>query len=272
MNLIIAALIVFVCVGIAIGAMLTVRRTAPDGVFVMDADRASAIFGFLATALSILLAFVIFLALETYSGAKADALEEADAVLEQFEIANLFAPADRTNVQGQLMCYARGVINDEWPLMAKGQRSSVVDGWIHSIETTVDKATVESPKQETGLDKFFDETLERDKGRRGRIIESQGVIPAPLWAMLYIGTGGIIGYVLLLGSTKERAIVQGLQVAAVTGFIVISLLLVNFLNHPFRGEPGSLEPTSMQFGLQEMTRDGGSALTLPCDTNGRPKT
>jgi hypothetical protein len=272
MNLIVAALIVLVCVGIAVGAMLVIRRTAPEGVFVMDADRASAIFGFLATALSILLAFVIFLALETYSGAKSDALQEADSVLEQFEIANLFTQADRVNVQGQLMCYARGVINDEWPLMAKGKRSSVVDGWVHSIETTVDNVAVDSPKQQTGIDKFFDETLEREKGRRGRIVESQGVIPAPLWAMLYIGTGAIIGYVLLLGSTRERAIVQGIQVAAVTGFIVISLLLVNFLNHPFRGEAGSLDASSMRFGLQEMTRDGGSALTLPCDNSGRPKT
>src|SRR5215212_5122049 len=202
MNLIVAALIVIVCVGVAVGAMLLIRRNAPEGVFVMDADRASAIFGFLATALSILLAFVIFLALETYSGAKADALEEADAVLEQFEIANLFAPADRTNVQGQLMCYARGVINDEWPLMAKGKRSSVVDGWIHSIETTVDKAATDSPQQQTGVDKFFDETLEREKGRRGRLVESQGVIPAPLWAMISIGAGSIRGYALLFGSHR----------------------------------------------------------------------
>lgn len=272
MNLLIAALIVIACVGIAIGIMMAVRRTAPDGVFVMDADRASAIFGFLATALSILLAFVIFLALETYTGAKADALEEADAVLEQFEIANLFAPADRDSVRGQLMCYARGVISDEWPAMRNGKRSSMVDAWVHTIETTIDKATVETPKQETGLDKFFDETLEREKGRRGRLIEAQGVIPPPLSAMLYISALVIIGYVLLLGSTKERAIVQGLQVAAVTSFIVISLLLVNFLNHPFRGDSGSLEPTSMQFGLHEMERDGGSALTLPCDATGHPKT
>ena len=271
MNLIVAAFIVLLTVGAANAAMVLIRRSAPEGIFVMDADRASAIFGFLATALSILLAFVIFLALETYSGAKSDALEEADSVLEQFEIANLFAPSDRVNVQGQLMCYARGVINDEWPAMRDGKRSSLVDGWVHTLETTVDKVAIETSKQETGLDKFFDETLEREKGRRGRLLEAQGVIPAPLWAMLYIGTAAIIGYVLMLGSTKERALVQAIQVSAVTGFIVISLLLVNFLNHPFRGDSGSLEPTSMRFGLQEMTRDGGAALTMPCDNAGRPK-
>jgi hypothetical protein len=251
--------------------MLLVRRFAPEGVFVMDADRASAVFGFLGTALSILLAFVIFLALETYTGAKSDSLEEADAVLEQFEIASLFTPADRANVQGQLMCYARGVINDEWPLMAKGKRSSLVDAWVHTIETTVDKATVESAKQETGIDKFFDETLEREKGRRGRLLESQGVVPGPMWAMLLVGCACLIGYVLLLGSTRERSLVQAFQVGGVTAFIVLSLLLVNFLDHPFRDGSGRLEPTSMQFGLHEMERDGGSALTLPCDATGHPK-
>ena len=271
MNLLLAAAIVIVCVGLAVGAMLLVRRFATDGVFVMDADRASAVFGFLGTALSILLAFVIFMALETYNGAKSDSLEEADAVLEQFEIANLFAPADRANLQGGLMCYARGVINDEWPLMAEGKRSSLVDAWVHTIEVTVDKATIESAKQETGIDKFFDETLEREKGRRGRLMESQGVLPGPMWVMLLIGCGCLIGYVLLLGSTRERAVVQAFQVGGVTAFIILSLLLVNFLNHPFGDGAGSLEPASMQFGLHEMERDIGSTLTLPCDATGHPK-
>jgi len=251
--------------------MLFIRRHAPDGVFVMDADRASTVFGFLGTALSILLAFVIFLSLETYNDAKNDSLAEADSVLEQFEIAGLLAPSDRTNVQGQLMCYARGVIGDEWLLMHHGKRSAIVDGWVHALETTVDKAAVDSSKQSTGVDKFFDETLERNKGRRGRLIEAQGIVPGPMWLILYAGAFCLIGYVILLASSKERALVQCIQVGGVTAFIVISLLLVDFLDHPFRDGTGSLRPTSMQFGLREMERDGGYALTLPCDDVGRPK-
>ena len=271
LNLLVAAVVVIVSVGMSVGAMLFVRRIAPEGVYVMDADRSATVFGFLATALSILLAFVIFLALETYTGAKSDSLEEADSVLEQFEIAGLFLPADRANLQGQLMCYARGVINDEWPAMRKGGRSPVVDGWIHTIETTVDKVTVETSKQETGISKFFDETLEREKGRRGRLLEAQGVVPGPMWLMLFGGAGCLLGYILLLASTRERAFVQCVQIGGATAFIVISFLLVNFLDHPFRDGSGSLKPTSMQFALQEMTHDGGSALTLPCDVNGKPK-
>jgi amino acid transporter len=270
-NLLVAFFIVVFAVALVCGAMLMVRRRAPEGIFILDADRASAIFGFLGTALSILLAFVIFLSLETYNGAKSDSLEEADSVLEQFEIAGLLAPPDRVNVQGQLMCYARGVINDEWPLMAKGKRSAIVDEWVANIETTVDKATVEGSKQQTGVDKFFDETLEREKGRRGRLIESQGVVPTPMWIMLFVGCFCLIGYVLLLASSKERALVQFIQVGGVTAFIVISLLLVNFLDHPFRDGTGSLQPSSMRFGLAEMMRAGGSALTPPCDATGHPK-
>ena len=251
--------------------MLLVRKRAPEGIFVMDADRASTVFGFLGTALSILLAFVIFLSLETYNGAKSDSLAEADSVLEQFEIAGLLAGPDRINVQGQLMCYARGVINDEWPLMHDGKRSSVVDGWVHAMETTVDKASIEGSKQQTGVDKWFDETLEREKGRRGRLIEAQGVVPGPMWLMLYAGAFCLVGYVVLLASNKERALVQCVQIGGVTAFIVISLLLVDFLDHPFRDGTGSLRPTSMMFGLHEMERDGGSALTLPCDNAGNPK-
>ena len=113
------------------------------------------------------------------------------------------------------MCYARGVISDEWPLMARAENAAaLVDAWVHTIETTVDKALLNTPKQETGIDKFFDETLEREKGRRGRLIESQGVVPGPMWLMLYVGGVCLIGYVLLLASTRERPVVQAFRSAA----------------------------------------------------------
>src|SRR3954462_13762417 len=112
------------------------RRFAPASLLVGHIDSAAAVRGFRGTAFARRLAFVIFLALETYNGAKADSLDEADSVLEQFEIANLFPTAQRDLIRTQLVCYARSVTGDEWTRMATGNRSAAVDGWVHAIEAT----------------------------------------------------------------------------------------------------------------------------------------
>ena len=51
---------------VAVAAMLFVRRRAPEGSFFSDGDRASGVFGVLATGFAIFAGFVIFLAFTTY--------------------------------------------------------------------------------------------------------------------------------------------------------------------------------------------------------------
>ena len=50
----------------AIGAMLLVRRRAPEGSYFKDGDRASGVFGVLAGGFAIFAGFIIFLAFTTY--------------------------------------------------------------------------------------------------------------------------------------------------------------------------------------------------------------
>ena len=52
--------------GVAIAAMLGVRRNAPEGSRFKDGDRASGVFGVLAGGFAIFAGFIIFLAFTTY--------------------------------------------------------------------------------------------------------------------------------------------------------------------------------------------------------------
>ena len=69
MSLAVAILIVVAATGIAIVAMLWVRRKAPDGSYFNDGDRAAGVFGVLATGFAVLLGFVVFLAFSSYDAA-----------------------------------------------------------------------------------------------------------------------------------------------------------------------------------------------------------
>lgn len=269
LNLWLSSLIVVVSVVVAIALMLAVRRRAPRGGFFEDSDRAAGVFGVVGTAFSVLLAFVIFLAFETYTSASEEAGHEADALIDQFEIAELFSPADRDVVQSQLICYGRSVVREEWDRMREGGHSDLVDRWVLEIDHAVENVTLTGTKQEAAFNKFFDEAIERESGRRGRLEEANGVVPAPMWFILLLGAGCVLGYILLFADRAERVIAQAALIGIVTALMVTSLLLVDFLDHPYRNKTGSITPASMRLALAEMERDRHTDLAV-CDDRGAP--
>ena len=64
MNVVWGALIVVVVTAATVSAMLLVRRRAPKGSYFSDGDRASGVFGVLATGFALVLGFMIFLAFD----------------------------------------------------------------------------------------------------------------------------------------------------------------------------------------------------------------
>ena len=77
MNVVIALLIVAAATAVAVSAMLLVRRRAPEGSYFADGDRASGVFGVLATGFSVLLGFIIFLAFTSYDQSRTGAAGSA---------------------------------------------------------------------------------------------------------------------------------------------------------------------------------------------------
>ena len=120
MSVLWAALIVFAVAVVAIGAMLLVRRGAPEGSYFEDGDRAAGVFGVLATGFAVLLGFVVFLSFESFDTSRSGAESEADIVALQLETAQLLPPAIRASMSGELVCYARYVVHQEWPQMETG--------------------------------------------------------------------------------------------------------------------------------------------------------
>ena len=86
-------------------------------------------FGVLATGFAVLLGFVVFLAFESYDTSRSGAEAEAQLVFQQFETAQFMPPAARRPLSGELVCYARTVVSDEWPRMESGTLGDAVNPW-----------------------------------------------------------------------------------------------------------------------------------------------
>ena len=95
MSLLWTIVILIVANAVTIGAMLLVRRRAPEGSYFKDGDRASGVFGVLAGGFAIFAGFIIFLAFTTYDQSRSGGEAEALTVVQQFETAEFFPAAVR---------------------------------------------------------------------------------------------------------------------------------------------------------------------------------
>ena len=266
------ALIIAAATGVAVAALLLVRRRAPDGGFFNDGDRAAGVFGVLATGFSVLLGLVVFLAFSSYDQARAGAEAEALLVMQQFETAQLMPPPVRSRLSGELVCYGRAVVYDEWPRLNTGSVGDAPNPWGVALFRTLQRIAPSTPSEQSAYDKWLDRTADREEARRDRTHGAVGVIPGPLWAVLFFTSAVILAYMLFFADRGERAFVQAMLIGSVVAVIAAMLLLIRVLDDPLQDGYGGLQPTAMTRTLHIVDQERrivGDTAPLPCDARGR---
>jgi hypothetical protein len=274
MTLVPAILVTVAVTAVAVAAMLLVRRGAPEGSYFEDGDRASGVFGVLATGFSVLLGFVVFLAFTSYDQSRAGAETEALVVGQQTETAQFFPAAVAPELTGELICYGRSVVDGEWERMREGTLGDAVNVWGVRLFDTLRTVSPETAAEQSAFDRWLDQTGTREEARQDRIHGAVGVIPTPLWIVLFFVAGVIFVYMLFFASSGERAVVQGFLAGSVASVVTAMLLLLGFLDNPFHEGVGGLEPTAMERTLRQLDvalREAGVEVRLPCDAAGIPE-
>lgn len=271
MNLVLAGLVVVGAAGVAVAALLFVRRNAPDGGYFHDGDRAAGVFGVLATGFAVLLGFIVFLAFASFDESRSGAETEALLVAQQFETAQ-FLPADAAaDLGGELICYGRFVVESEWPRMEDGSLSGQLNPWGIALFETLKTVDPKGPTEEAAYSKWLDQTSDREEARRDRVHGAAGIIPWPIWLALVAMAATIFVFMLFFADSGERAVVQALQIGSVVAVIVMTLLVIQLLNSPFHSGAGGLRPVAMErtLNLLEVQLAGlGERAPLPCAENG----
>jgi hypothetical protein len=271
-NLWIAGAIIAGAVIGAVTLMSLARRRAPTGGFFTDLDRAAGVFGVLGTSFAVLLAFVIFVAFESYVNAKDKAGQEAVSVTELYHTARLFPSPAREELADQMICYARSVIADEWPTMGKQRQSTLVRGWLARLDATSEQGDL-AGKRAVAFGHWLDQSAARREGRRGRLAEAKPFVPQPLWFVLILGAVVLVGFMCFFADRSEAFPVQAMMIGTITAVVVSGLLVIRFLDRPYENRNGSIRPTEMRQTLELIEQERKRAdqeLRAPCDEHGRP--
>ena len=271
MNVVLGFLIAAGVSAVTVTVMLLVRRRAPEGSYFSDGDRASGVFGVLATGFSVLLGFIVFLAFTSYDQSRSGAEEEALVLTQQVETAQFFAGAVGAELTGELICYGRSVVGQEWERMEEGTLGDAINPWGVELFETVRGVEPETASEQSAYDKWLEQTSAREAARMDRTHGAVGVIPTPLWIVLFFISAVIFVFMLFFADSGERAVTQGMLMGAVTVVITTMLLLLNVLDRPFQTGVGGLRPVAMERTLRIIDEAMAAAdieVRIPCDAEG----
>ena len=82
----------------------------------------------------------------------------------------------------------------------------------------------------------------------------------------------IVGYVLFFADSAERAVSQGVLMGSVASTLAAMLLLIQFLDSPFKEDVGGIQPVAMERTLRTFDQAlvaVGREADPPCDEQGR---
>src|SRR5262245_30310845 len=256
---------------VALGFLVLARRRPG---WWSDTGRAAGVLGAARSPFAVILAFVILVAFQAFNDARKSAEEEASATRNLFKVADLLHGQRQEQIQENVICYSRAVINLDWPQMRDGGSSHVVDDNAADLEDIAVVANLTGEVSPEKVQPVLEDANTRDQARADRLSEATGTTPGPVWAVLLIGTVSVLAYVILFADPKERLSSQAVMVGSVTLIVTGGLILVWFLSNPYEDNWGSIRPTAMERTLQELEDDPEFAKTVlepACDEQGNPQ-
>jgi hypothetical protein len=219
------------------------------------------------------LGFVVFLAFESFDTARTGAETEAQIVTEQFETAQLFPVAVRGRLSGDLVCYARTVVHQEWPQMESGTLGDAVNPWGTATFRILRTVQPETPSEQAAYSKWLDQRSDREDARTDRTHGAEGVIPVPLSIVLLLSALIVFVFMLFFADSAESVVVQATMMGGVAIVITSTLLLLWFLDNPYHRGVGGLRPVAMERAIRVLDEEAaaiGGRLAIPCNEQGAP--
>jgi hypothetical protein len=177
----------------------------------------------------------------------------------------------RQPLSDALACYARNVVYTEWPEMRDGNGSNLINPWSVAMFKSMQGVEPKAASEQAAYGKWLDQQTDRQSARSDRTHGAEGVIPVPLWIVLFLSAGIIFVFMLLFADSGERAFVQATMMGGVTVMISAMLLLLWFLDNPYHAGVGGLPPTAMERTLEILDAQAkivGITIGNGCDARG----
>jgi hypothetical protein len=140
----------------------------------------------------------------------------------------------RDRMSGEIVCYGRSVVHQEWPQMEDGKGGDTINPWSIALFRGLRLVDSKAATEQAAYSKWLDQTSDREEGRRGRLHGAEGIIPSSIWIALFLIAGVVFAYKLFFADSAEGAVSQAMLMGSATTVIVVTVTAINALDSPYR--------------------------------------
>jgi hypothetical protein len=227
----------------AVGIQFLVRRWWPRLAEGDHNDVAGFIIAIVGVIYAVLLAFVVIVSWEEFSQAEDLVGQEASALRGLYRETVAFPPEVRDRIEGDVLAYARSVVDQEWPAMSRGEPGDpAVAASLDRMAEHLAALPTDTPIQQAYIGVEADRFGELVSFRSQRLDYVEQGLPPVLWVALVFGALLTIGFAMIFGlrSTGLHMIMTG-SLAALIGVL---LFVAVAIDHPFAGDV-SVDPAPL---------------------------
>jgi hypothetical protein len=238
-------LILTICVPVlvAVVGLVLVQRLVPPDRREEQNNVAGFIFAVLGVAYAVLLAFVLIAVWEEYKTAQTNVESEANELAGVYFLASQLPESERTHVQDLARTYARVVVEEEWPMMERGETSPRADSLLRQLRLALLEFDPHTKGEQVLYERGLADLHDLDDARRSRLLEVREGIPNLLWVVLVVGGVITVTFTYLFGLKSNVA--HALMVAALTLLICGVLFTIGEFNNSFSG-PVEIQPEAFR--------------------------
>jgi len=167
--------------------------------------------------------------------------QEAGALTTLGDLATLLAPADQERIHGAVRDYARAVVEDEWPRLGLGQRSSAAEERFRALTSAILASESTGERPSLALQSMISTLGEIRAERQERTATTPKPLNQMIWFLLLLSTAVSIAFFWFFGDADLSS--RLLFSSMLTAVIMAEVLAILILSYPFTGEAGiSSEP------------------------------
>jgi len=231
---IILSIMLVVAISVSVGGVMLVRRYIDTNKLKQHHDIAGPIFGTAGVIYAVLLGFVLVTVWQNFDKAQDNVISESNTYADIYRDLMVIPEPYESQAKELVTEYINAIIEDEWPLMATGKRSTKVQeigaqSWalMASFEPTTENQKA-----------FYAEILRKMNDaiemRRQRITDASSGTHPVMWAVLLLG--GLVTVILAFFFGSENLFAQLTMTTLLSMLIVLILFTILVMDFPFSGD------------------------------------
>jgi hypothetical protein len=226
--------IVALYVGVSLTGLLMVRKKYPHQKCKNHNDIGGFIFATVGVLYAVLLAFSVLIVWQGFDKAQDITVNEASCIGSLYRCADSF-PADfKAKLKYELVLYVNAIVDEEWPLMARGRGSENVQKINDSLWKLYNDFQAKTESEKIFLSASVHHMAQISELRTKRIAASGEGIHPLIYFILIIGSIITIAFSMLFGT--ENIVPHLIMVALMAAMIAISLVTIIAIDYPFTGD------------------------------------